>query len=558
MIKIKNLATYAALILVSLIMLFGISRLEKSLDEDVKTYHLRFTGEIKNAPAWVTFTTVALGSFRGILADILWLRQMDLKMQGSYFEMVQLSSWITKLQPQFAGSAVYLGWEMAYNLSVTCSNFEDRWRWIQEGTKLLRDEAMLYNPEDVTIYYDLARIYFQKYGNTHDDAHLFYKNKFFIETSRIIGKDPDWAGMVKVVPNFRIVEWNQQRGFFEHFPVDGGVWKTIQAAGFETYESLLQAYEKADGVPESLDALPEADYQWLDLYLRAAWIWDAFRLNPHRVAAMNKEYGNLDWRTPESQAIYWSLLGLEFRPPNQTRRQLDNIIALSLQASFRSGRPLVTDPDNMTYFIAVPNFEVLDRTLKASEEAYKNNADDDSFLKSRNYFLRDALVLLYNYGQTKRAQEMYDLLKENDPGMADSKLSLKQLYDGLLAEKVEYGTVKDMGDLLVGTIYCALHYWVLGDQKRASELENAANYMYAKFEEDNQRRLRGAELPPMEVIRDTVIDSFLKNAPPQLAERLRKLMAAAKAKAAADADEAAKAAEIGTSGGGRKLPGLNK
>ena len=210
MTKIKTITTYTVLIIVSLMMMFGISRIENSLDKDVKEYHLRFTGEIKNAPAFITFTTVALGSFRGVLADILWLRQMALKDQGSYFEMVQLASWITKLQPQFAGSAVYLGWEMAYNLSVTCSNFEDRWRWIQEGIKLLRDEAMIYNPEDVDIYVDLAKLYFLKFGNVFDDAHLFYKNKLFMETSRVIGANPNWEAMANVIPWFRLMDWNEE------------------------------------------------------------------------------------------------------------------------------------------------------------------------------------------------------------------------------------------------------------------------------------------------------------------------------------------------------------
>lgn len=552
MIKIKTLTTYAALVVVTLVMLFGISRIEKSIDDDIMTHHLRYTGEIKNAPAWVTFTTVALGSFRGLLADILWLRQMDLKMQGSYFEMVQLADWITKLQPQFAGSAVYLGWEMAYNLSVTCSNFEDRWRWIQEGTKLLRDQAMLYNPEDVTIYYDLARIFFQKYGNVYDDAHLYYKNKLFIDTSRIMGNNPDWVGMTEVVPDFQLVDWNQERVFMQQYPLNSELWSSLNKVGVSNYEQLLELYVKASGMPADWDFLSAEDYNWLNLYLRAAWIWNSYRLNPHYVVMINEDYGDIDWRTPESQAIYWCRKGLDFRPPNQTRRQLDTIITQSLQELFCSGRPLVTDSENMEYFIAVPNFDILDRTLKSSEESSVANSDDQSFINARNYFLRDAILLLYNYGQTKRAQEMYDMLKEFDPGMTDSPLSLKQFYDFLLAQKIEYATVLDIGDILVGTIYCALHYSVLGDYKRAGELENAANYMYYKFIDDNVQRARGVELPPLEVIRDTVVDNFIKNAPPQLAERLEKLIAAAAAKAEIDAAEAAKAADKNSN-----LPGFN-
>ena len=54
-----------------------------------------------NAPPLVTFTTVALGGFRGMLADFLWLRASRLQQEGQYFELVQLADWITKLEPRF-------------------------------------------------------------------------------------------------------------------------------------------------------------------------------------------------------------------------------------------------------------------------------------------------------------------------------------------------------------------------------------------------------------------------------------------------------------------------
>lgn len=65
---------YFVLVLVTLVLLFGINRIENRLDSQVAEHNLRFTGQIKNAPPVVVFTTVALGSFRGLVADLLWLR----------------------------------------------------------------------------------------------------------------------------------------------------------------------------------------------------------------------------------------------------------------------------------------------------------------------------------------------------------------------------------------------------------------------------------------------------------------------------------------------------
>ena len=117
--KFRTITMYFVLVLVTLVLLFGINRIENRLDSQVAEHNLRFTGQIKNAPPVVVFTTVALGSFRGLVADLLWLRAGALQEKGNYFEMVQLARWITDLQPTFSGATAYLAWNMAYNISAT-------------------------------------------------------------------------------------------------------------------------------------------------------------------------------------------------------------------------------------------------------------------------------------------------------------------------------------------------------------------------------------------------------------------------------------------------------
>ena len=78
---------FTVLAAVTLVLLLGVNRFEKRLDAQVAEHKLRFTGEIRNAPPMVIFTTVALGSFRGIVADLLWLRAGALQEKGNYFEM---------------------------------------------------------------------------------------------------------------------------------------------------------------------------------------------------------------------------------------------------------------------------------------------------------------------------------------------------------------------------------------------------------------------------------------------------------------------------------------
>lgn len=130
---------------------------------------------LRDAPPLVVFTSVALGGFQGLIADLLWLRVARLQEQGHYFEIVQLSDWITKLEPRFSEVWAFHAWNMAYNISVMFPDPDDRWRWVQHGIRLLRDEGLRYNPADPRLYHELGWIYQHKIGQHYDDAHMAYK-----------------------------------------------------------------------------------------------------------------------------------------------------------------------------------------------------------------------------------------------------------------------------------------------------------------------------------------------------------------------------------------------
>ena len=103
------------------------------------TAHLTQAPPTQNMPPAVAFTTVALGGFRGILADVLWMRAGSLQDEGRYFELVQLSDWIAKLQPRSPAIWAYHAWNMAYNVSALMADPAERWRWVHNGIGLPRD-----------------------------------------------------------------------------------------------------------------------------------------------------------------------------------------------------------------------------------------------------------------------------------------------------------------------------------------------------------------------------------------------------------------------------------
>src|SRR5215467_7798530 len=133
------------------VLLFSASRVQNSMNIDRARLGLTRIQPLENAPPVLAFTTVALGGFRGLISNILWIRASDLQDQDKFFEMVQLADWITKLEPHFTQVWLVQSWNMAYNISVKFKDASDRWRWVKQGIELLRDEGLTYNPHDVLI-----------------------------------------------------------------------------------------------------------------------------------------------------------------------------------------------------------------------------------------------------------------------------------------------------------------------------------------------------------------------------------------------------------------------
>ena len=277
----------------------------------------------KGLPPMVAFTTVALGGFRGVLADLLWLRAGALQEEGKYFELVLLASWITKLQPKFTGATSFLAWNMSYNISVTFQDPQDRWRWVQRGIELIRDEGLNYNANDPKLNQQLGWIYQHKMGNTLDDAQKYYKYQIAKEMQMAFGgvADPDWEALNKAPKDF--VEFRRLHSQPEY-------WSKIRNAGYRDDDSLNDAFRETGLLPEKLKKVlsPEEALE-LETFLRAIWLRDYYKLRPEIVIQINKQYGKLDWRASESFAIYWATLGNMYSP-NRFSIECDRMITQSM------------------------------------------------------------------------------------------------------------------------------------------------------------------------------------------------------------------------------------
>jgi len=294
------------LLALALVLLFGVSRVQIALNQDRDRLGLTRVQPLENAPPVLAFTTVALGGFRGLIANALWIRASDLQDEDKFFEMMQLSDWITKLEPHFVQVWLVQAWNMAYNVSVKFKDLEDRWRWVNRGIQLLRDDGLRYNPNEVLIYRELAWFFQHKMGQNLDDAHMLYKQQWANEMAEVFGKLRR--------PNL---------------------------------EELVN---------------PQTDEQ----RARAKLLLEKYKIDPADMKEVDSTYGPLEWRLPEAHAIFWAALGLEKAKLNPTKVNRDDLIQLrrviyqSMHMAVQRGRLVENFIDKEFEF--GPNLDIIPKT----------------------------------------------------------------------------------------------------------------------------------------------------------------------------------------------------
>lgn len=133
---------------------------------------------------------IAMGAFRGLFVNILWIRAQDLKEEGRFYESIELARAITRLQPRFPRVWGFHAWNLAYNISVSTDTAAERWRWVRAGIDLLRQEGIPKNPSDMQLQRELAWIFVHKVQGISDDANRYYKREMAKEWTAIMGPNP--------------------------------------------------------------------------------------------------------------------------------------------------------------------------------------------------------------------------------------------------------------------------------------------------------------------------------------------------------------------------------
>jgi len=436
-----------------------------------------------------------------------------MKEDGNYFEMVQLASWIVKLQPRFTGATAYLAWNMAYNVSVTFNSFEDRWRWVQRGIELIRDEALLYNPGDPELFKELGWIYQHKLGQEMDDAQKFYKLQLARQVVEVLGDYPvDWEIWADTPVDEDVLR--------ERLGEGATLWEQLQELDMGV-EDVEDHFRQTGELPENLrEAAAEADWgEPLELFVRVRWLRDILKLDATRIRDLNARYGDLDWRLPEAHAIYWASRGLEVADEG-VDIACERMVFQSLSNAFRGGR-LIFLQDIETLEIT-PNTSLVDAVNDSYLTSMGQHEGNRSIRSGYENFLIDAVVTLYTFGRTAKAREYYAKLREmfSNPKYARGldEFALHELAGDVASATYDRGFAG-----VQGYLFQMCYALALGDYDRAEAFERIADRVHRKYQGSAGRtatRRRG--LPPYRQMKKTTLKRCLEVFPPALGERLHR------------------------------------
>jgi hypothetical protein len=455
------------LLLLAAALLAGSGQVQKSLNQDRQKLGLTIMTPLQNAPPLLAFTTVALGGFRGLISNFLWIRANDLQQEDKFFEMVQLADWITDLEPHFPQVWAFQAWNMAWNISVKFEDFSDRWRWVQRGMELLRDDGLRYNPDTPFLYQQLSWIFQSKMGQNMDDANQYYKEQ--------------WA--------------NDMMPFFGPYGTN--------------FTELLH--------PQT------AQGRALVKEFR-----DKYKMDPDFVKQVDDQWGPLDWRVSEASAIYWAALGLERAKKNPAQidpfdlTQLRRAIYQSIQQAFYHGR-LVINPFNKSYDF-YPDLDLVSKANDAYETEYaeeSNPGQKSSIQHAQRNFLRDAVYFLYTDNRIAEAAKWFRYLGQKFPDQplldADtnslpSQMTLDQYAVACVQEDFKTTSQERTTLAVEGLLANHYYYLAIGQDDRATIAKLLAVKVYDHYQGQLARypeELKRKGLAPFADINRTVLNQLL-------------------------------------------------
>ena len=441
--------------------------LQERLVQAAKDYELVLpeTGYISPE---IELLRVIPGGLRAPLVSYLWIRAQNLKNQGRYYDAKQLADLICTLQPKFESVWRFHAWNMAWNISVATHSAEERWVWVTNGMKLLRERGLPTNPKSVMLHHEMSWIFFSKIGGNMDEKHMEYKRRWAAEMQQLLGAP---AGGVSVSTAQAIDAFRPIADAPLDKRLDHQARQRIQADQLEklTEDPLVAAYQTelariGLGIDERLLGIYNAisnddavaivrpipfrpiseDQKAYSIvindpahaqartkilaFLRAQILWNVYYMDPaYMLEVMVDLDAPLDWRLPWPHAIYWARRGIEraglIGDPSVRTRNIERMVLGSVKALTSYGRMSYVDNPrnpNAPTVNMVADWRYIEPThlqymhfiqplVDSGQSEFKNNP----LSAGHSNFLQDAVQILVAMRRLGQANRYYRILKDD-------------------------------------------------------------------------------------------------------------------------------------------------
>ncbi len=484
---------------------------------------------------------VALGAFRGIYVDYLWIQADIRKDKGQFFDALQIAKKITELQPRFAAVWEFQAWNMAYNISVAmpAEQWQERWKWVRNGYELLRDEGIKKNPHVISLYRYLAWIFQHKISYVADDCHKHYKRELALSIRPLLGFPETRAEFIKL---------QAQPTEFEDVAADADVAEFIAALravdkNFESDSDFVNNYLTLRRLPARF---PEAAHKVIndfrtnvalekfDRFARAYALRNEWKFDVRFMQELNDKFGPrsvqdpnvrkpLNWEHPDVHAIYWAELGLKLAssPGNYSvdEKNTDRIVFHSLQNLFRSGRMIIYPiPNELPSVFLRPDLEMFD----SARELWKSKISKYEALEKGNpkavrggykNMLTNAAYSFYLAGQKEKTIEIFKELRERFPDNSSFKLSLIDFLRERQEEEMSSIGIHDAREEIIFLLREAYFRFAVYQDDEAAGREAWAQQVYDLYQaEFGDELIKRVDLPSFDMMKFLSFMDFLSDA----------------------------------------------
>jgi hypothetical protein len=273
-----------------------------------------------------------------------------------------------------------------------------------------------------------------------------------------------------------------------------------------------------------------------DIFAKALQLRKVWKLDPVIMREINRSYGPIDfsdpnthlpmdWRHPDSHAIYWAIKGLkivaqeEDREIDATETNTDRIVFHSLQDLFRNGKIFIYElqipspqqesseqpqgPQIYKEIFLRPDlrmFESYNNTFITGLEKYIEDGDESRTVSLQNghrNMLKNAVLSFYQAGHKGQAQKILNQLKKLYP-LPEFKVPLVVFARRRLLEELESIGINDAKEQITLLLRESYYLYAIRDDDAAFNNEKMAeevwNYYLVKHD-DPEFRINLPTLP---------------------------------------------------------------